>query len=181
MIAPTAEEIRTKLPQIDWETLGVADDAALDELIADAVDQIGIVTGWVLPNVPTMYERTMVRAIALMAAWLQARQSEDVLETAADWDLVASLTAGSFSETRRAGKDALVALQLINPWPPLAGLLWNLLLPLPGTDGNPNVNARYDYWISLMGQPAPAFDVIEVDWGGEGMLHTDPRWQGWGH
>ena len=79
--------------------------------------------------------------------------SADIIETAADFMLIQSFSAGSYSESRRSLTE-LKNAGMIDADPRVNALLWPLL-----TDD------RRDEWLSwLNGKNAPAFEVTEVDW-----------------
>lgn len=78
----------------------------------------------------------------------------DNIETAADFMMIQSFSAGSYSETRRSLTEIKMA-GMIDVDPRVNALLWPLL-----TDD------RRDDWMGwLNGTNAPAFEVTETAWG----------------
>ena len=162
MAAPTAEEIAER-SKVDFDTLGFGDEDDLQRLVDLAVSMVGRWTGqtWTDTGVysdwpPGAGTEPMAQHIVMqLVEYLAYRSQEDVVETLADFDLISSFTAGSYSETRRGGKDAQEASRAI---------LGNLLWPLMSYD-------KQDEWTQMIGGiNAPAFAVTEVDWSGMGEM-----------
>lgn len=103
------------------------------------------------------------------------RAQEDYQETAND-DVIASFSAGPYSETRydpnRRGES-----RSLNSNPALAELLWILLLTTVAFP-DPAVDGMYDMWRSLLGGVnAPAFEITQVDWAGTQFVDWYSQWQ----
>ena len=168
MAVPTAADIRD-WSKVDFDSLGFEDDPALQRLIDRA---LGLFTRWtgqswstggVYSNLAPAQgtEALAAGVLQTLTEFLAFRSQEDIAETLSDFDLISSFSAGSYSETRRGGKDAADASR---------ALLGNLLWPLMTDD-------KQDEWLALtQGVNAPAFGVTEVDWSGQGLL--DPRQAG---
>jgi hypothetical protein len=167
---PTAVEVRAYPIRADWAALGYPTGTpdTLDKLLEWSAAWVQQVTGQLLgPTAPDPLSwdgahnlrPLMEQAIALRALQVASQSQPDYLETLADFDLIQSFSAGSYSETRRdptrrgEGKT-------INDWPPLNELLWTLMTP-----------DQYAYWQAfLTGKPTPDWGVSEVDWSGRGAL-----------
>lgn len=170
MEAPTTKQIRTwskvDFAGLDYEEpAGEAEDP-LDVLVARGKDYVLDVTGQTLESIPAELVTTAQEAIQRRVEQLVFKQREEEAETASDMDLIASFSAGSYSETRVnrtratkfAGKD-------LNPWPHLEELLWRLM-----------TEEKREYWEErLGGTHRPNFAVTEVDWSNGDILdHYDP-------
>lgn len=174
MDAPTPTTVRATMPSVDWSEIGLADDDTLQTYIDASVERVSMVTGWTLATIPTNREILLTRAIGLTSIFMSQRENVDVLETAGDFDILSSFSAGVYSESRRdlAGKNSPLAV--LCPWPPLAEALWDLMSP-PSNDA---VEAMYEYWAALVsGQVPPDFVVQEVDWAGTGLIDWYAPWQ----
>jgi hypothetical protein len=165
--APTTDEVFAS-SHLKWRKLGVADAPALAEPLAEAVAYVAVVTGRYFDDQtpPRGNQLTAPEALAgttdlvpLARKAVRMRTEQIVkhdqpgyVDTVTD-DMVASFTAGPYSESRhdptRRGET-----KMLNSWPGLSEILWLLV-----------TEERYDYWISyLMNIHAPAFAVEEVDW-----------------
>lgn len=150
MDAPTVEEITTwsKLPFGD---LGYDEDG-IQRLIERAVSDVQRWTGRTLASMPADLEVTAQEAVQRATEWKAIRESEEVLETLGDFDLIQNFSVTGYSETRRSAEDAMKA-RMIVAWPLLNDLLRSLL-----TDD------MEDEWLERWGAITPAFAVTEVDW-----------------
>jgi hypothetical protein len=151
MDAPTTSDIQalTRL-----EALKAADAAEADPVVAQARSEVRRFTGLSWANVTDSDDAENVkRAVRGMAELLWIQQSPETLETMADFDLVKSFSAGSYSETRRDAEDAMKA-KLLVAWPWLSSLLWGLMTP-----------EKKDEFLEQFGDVAPAWSVSEMDWG----------------
>lgn len=163
---PTAAEIdqwsKVEFADLEWE------EADLEREIERAQEYVLDVTGYATPeDVPANYSQTYREAIQRRVEQQAYATSPDIIETVADFDLIKSFSAGSYSETRRDAEDAMKA-KMINAWPLLNDLLMRMLTP-----------DKYDFWLERWGQRPPAFEMTEVDWGagddyGIGSLLHDP-------
>lgn len=152
MVAPTVEEMR-EWSKLDFGALGYADDAALQVLVDRSVANFYNTTGRKLAKVPTELEPLVQQAIQGLTEQAAFRAQADNLETLSDFDLISTFSAGPYSETRRS-PDEMMKARMINAWPWLNRLLWDLLTP-----------EKYDYWTFFFsGQFAPAFAVTEMNW-----------------
>jgi hypothetical protein len=153
VVAPTAANVRG-WSKIDFDALGYTDDATLQVLVDRAVANFYNTTGRpVDSSVPTELAPLVEQAIQGLTEQAAYRAQEDNLETLSDFDLISSFNAGPYSETRRS-PDEMMKARMINAWPWLNRLLWDLLTP-----------DKYDYWVFFFsGQLAPAFAITEVNW-----------------
>lgn len=152
MAVPTADEVIAR-SLVEFDDLGF-DEAGVQVLINEQVSYLHWITGqsWdpatITPEIEPMARLALVKMVEQ-----EAYQSQpDYVETAAD-DVVASFSAGDYSETR---VDPLkrAAAKLLTANPALAKLLWGLMTP----DKN-------DYWIDFLAATnAPASEVTEIDW-----------------
>lgn len=149
MEAPSPDDIQewTKQP-----ALKTAEPDEAERTVARAVSDFRRMTGLDLAGVPDEDAPSVERAIQGLSELLTVQQSEDYLETLADWDLLSSFSAGAYSESRRSPEEAVKARMLV-AWPWLSNLLWDLM-----TDD------KRDEYLELSGAPVPAFEVQEVDW-----------------
>jgi hypothetical protein len=160
MDAPTAADL------LEWtkvEDLQNADPADVDRYVARANAAFVKITGLQFASVPAEDEPLVEQAVQGLAESIFYETDEDRIDTLKDFDLIQSLSAGPYSETRRSAEDAMKA-RMLHAWPWLSSLLWSLLTP-----------DKYDYWISFFGgDPPPASAIQEVDWsGGIGFRGSD--------
>jgi hypothetical protein len=167
VVAPTVEEIQS------WTKLALLKEQTPEDAARTLKRALGLLKKFTgidqafMAQVGAEDESEIERAIQGLAELLSVQESEERLETLADWDLIQSFSAGNYSETRRSPKDAKEAHMLV-PWPELNTLLWGLM-----TD-----DAR-DYWFAFFGVPVPAWDVQEVDWSrGPAFFSSDPSYWG---
>jgi hypothetical protein len=169
----TATDVRGLLPTtIDLGDYGyaVADPDPLEPHAAMAGALLpGLVGRTSLAAVPSELEPIAKMAISLLALKSAIDLSQDRLETLVDFDLIKSLTVGGYTEQRREAEDALKARQAtMTGWPQLDFLLTQLMTP-----------EKYEEWLAILtGQPAPAWAVTEVGWGGD-WLHGEYGGHGW--
>jgi hypothetical protein len=164
MAAPTVDSLRIAT-NVDFASLGYDEDAKLGRLLNVAVRTVHIYTdqAWAaetpytfVPVAPlTGADEVMVEeAVYTFTEWLAHHKQADVIETMGDFELISSFSAGSYSETRRSGKDSQEASR---------ALLRNLLWPIMSAD-------KQDEWLALeAGVVVPSFAVTEVDWQGLGV------------
>lgn len=172
MALPTAATIRAR-SKIDFAGLGFVTDEELQPLVDAAIGLVTRFTGqaWDLGGVYSNYppaagtEPLAMLAVIRLTEMSAYRAQEDIAETLADFDLISSFSAGSYSETRRGGKDSMEAN--LATW---RTIFW----PLMTYDAQ-------DEWLQMTtGVNAPAFGVTEVDWGASfgdvrlGGLPDDP-------
>lgn len=161
MTKPTPEQIDT-WSQVDFGTLGYPDIADIQPLI----DRAWAWLAWASGHTAEMggplldawtdaaMEPLVQQAVQAKTEGLAYQGRPDVIETAADFMLIGSFSAGSYSETRRSIKDLQMA-GMIDADPRINSLLW----PLMTAD-------MRDLWMSwLTGKNPPAFEVTEMDWG----------------
>lgn len=161
MDAPTATEIQ------DWTKLTDLKAAPIDEAertTSRAISSFKRFTGLDFATVSADDAPEIQRAVQGLAELLTVQDSADYLETLADWDLLLSFSAGSYSETRRSAEDAYKARMLV-AWPWLNSLLWGLMTP-----------EKYDQWIIFFGAPAPAWGTQEVEWGAGQLPYVVNPW-----
>jgi hypothetical protein len=189
--APTAADVRAH-SLVNFDEFGYPEDTPdpLQYVVDQANAWLTIVTGRYYPPVTDPPTTTtgdrmlplMDQAVRMRTEQIVMQSQQDNVETAGDFDLIQSFSAGSYSETRR---DNMKNSQMINPWPALNNLLWLLLGLTPeeiAAGGNPAVDARRDYWLWLMtGVQPPAWATVEVDWA-QGLGQAgDLRAIGWGY
>ena len=184
---PTAAEIR-EWSRLDFAAEGYPDDEGplgLQERVVDpAASWIWYVTARSHSDPQTdqfpQVEDMLDAAVRMRSEQIVLQARTDQLETSADIDMIASFSAGLYSETRRGVNDTAKPPRMLNPWPPLNDLLWLLLGLFPG-ENNDLVGDRYDYWLALlMGTNAPAWQTVEVDWGrGMGLMRHGPATDGY--
>lgn len=160
MDTPTALDVRAwSNRNFDWADRGYPsgeDPDSLTTLTTWAVSWLQSVTGRLFDS--TLTDATLV-GLAQQATLYRVQQlayesQEDYQETATD-DVVASFTAGSYSETH-VDPIKRAMTRTLNQNPGLARVLWALMTP-----------EMVDYWTALLsGKAVPAFDVTEVDWAG---------------
>lgn len=106
---PNAAGIRSRMPRIEWAEMGFPAPAAgqpdlLEPVIADTVHEFRVITGQdplvLVAGKPTT--TLAAKAIRLMVAFNANRESQELLETATDFDLLGSLSQGPASESRRS-------------------------------------------------------------------------------
>lgn len=153
MVEPTTADIQ-EWSLVEFAELGFAD---IQVLIDRAVEYVQNVTGRTLAAMPTDLEKTAQEAIQRTVEQAAHRAQEDLVETAADFDLIQAFSVTGYSETRRGVEDAMKA-KMINLWPLLHDLLWRLATP-----------DKQDEWEDVWGANRPAFEVTEVDWSETGL------------
>lgn len=167
MALPTPEDL-TEASLVDFDALGFDSEPKLQRLLNVGLslvkrytDQTWAEGGVFAPVAPLGEgdEPLVMEAVLSLVEWLAFRKQEDVIETLGDFDLISSFSAGSYSESRRSGKDSQEANRAM-----LRGLLWPIMSP-----------DKQDEWIQLeTGVNAPSFEVTEVDWsGGSSMSSYD--------
>jgi hypothetical protein len=174
--APTRDSIRA-WTALDLAGLGYGTDAPGDAKLQVQLDRAVMYLGWVTSrqyadgqtDTFPLVKTAMDQAVQMRAEQVILGLAADQLETVGDVDLIATFSAGPYSETR---KDTEARKQSLNPWPMLDDLLWLLLGLFPG-ETNDRVLERYGYWLYLLrGINVPAWQVVETDWG-RGMGASD--------
>lgn len=172
MIPPTAAQIRSasrvdfEEPELNYPVPDGADPDPLQPVVDQAVAYVTFVTARKYDaSIPVLLEPIMLQVARMRTEQIVQESTSENAETAGDFDLLTSFTAGPYSENRRSMSDANEAKAgMLNPWPALNRLLWLLLGLTPG-ETNADVDDRRDYWFWVMGRgPAPAWQVVEVDW-----------------
>jgi|SRR3954452_3522655 hypothetical protein len=165
----TASRIRT-ISQAAFAEQGypVATPDPLDRLVIPAANALVIhLTGWETFNAVPADKEPLVELAVRLAVEMQAAQSTpDYLETLADFDLISSFSAGSYSETRRSAEDAIKA-KALTAWPALDHALVAAM-----TD-----DKHDDYLAWLEDQVAPGFAVTEMDWSGRGLGGLESQYE----
>lgn len=173
MPVPTAQLVFEE-SNVDLAAAGYPVGPRLDRLVRVALALVRrhAGQGWspdglvFVPGAPvTLADEPLVEhAVITLVQFLALRSSADVVETMADFDLLTSFSAGSYSESRRSGKDAADANRAF-----LRSVLWPVM----------SDEAR-DQWLSEdTGVNAPAFAVTEVDWSGSLMGQVGPDGAPW--
>lgn len=166
MEAPTVVLVKGQVPEtFPWSSLGYDDDAELQKLVDVANRYVERCTGLAFLHDPAastiavLDEPLVLEAVTLSTVQLAYQRRKSYMSGAAD-DLVASFSAGSYSEARRDNSSrggGSGKMPRLNPWPRLDDLLWMLMTP-----------DQYDFWMErLGGQIAPYFTVTEMDWTGD--------------
>lgn len=158
MVKPTPTQIND-WSHVDFPSLGYPDDPSLQVLIDRSAALVESITGYTLPALPSAYDPMMQQAIQMATEVLAYQAQPDVIETAADFMLIASFSAGSYSETRRSLTEITQAKGMFTPNPLLNNLLFSLMTP----------DQRDFWWAWINGQNLPSFAVTEVDWAGGGL------------
>lgn len=175
--APSTSDIRS-WSSLDFPRYGYpatsAGDTKLEVQLARAESYIAYLTSRTYAQ-PQTDQFAMVKTVMDQAVQMRTEQvvmalASDQLETAADFDMIASFGAGSYNETRRSDVKSTGQNKPLNPWPALNDILWMLLGLFPG-ETNDGVLDQYDYWrYQLTGVTPPSWQTVEVDWGrGEGL------------
>lgn len=106
---PNAAAIRARMPRIEWAEMGFPAPVLgavdpLEPVIADSVHEFQTITGTdPLLLVAGKPETTMAsRALRAMVAFNANRETQEILETTTDFDLLGSLSQGPASESRRS-------------------------------------------------------------------------------
>jgi len=176
MAAPTAADVRAH-SLVNFDEFGYPEDSPdpLQYVVDQANAWLTIVTGrsytsgWTPPPIdPAILLPLMDQAVRMRTEQIVMQSQQDNVETAGDFDLIASFSAGSYSETRR---DNMKTSTMINPWPALNNLLFLLL-----------DDDHRDFWLWLMtGIQPPAWSTVQVDWA-EGLGQAgDIRAYAWGY
>lgn len=114
---PSADSIRERMPRIEWTEMGYAaptpgEDDPLEFVIVDSVSEFQLATGQnpytLTPGDPLT--ALAAKALRFMVAFNANRETQEILETSTDFDLLGSLSQGPASESRRSmggGKNTL--------------------------------------------------------------------------
>jgi hypothetical protein len=182
MDAPDAATIRTLLPPtLNLGGYGYAPPvppATADPLapfVDVAVALLPEMIGYTLGTVPAAKEPLVRMVIAGLALRSALDLTPDRLETLADFDLLASFSAGSYSETRRSADDAEKIQKLgLTGWPWLDFLLRQAMSP----------EKLEELQALILGINPPADAVTEVAWGiadlEDELLLGERPFGGWG-
>lgn len=167
MTTPDATLIRAR-SKVDFVQLGYPEDVDLQIVVDQASAYITAITARRWDTMPPVLEPIAAQALQIRTEQIAFQAQEEYQEDAND-DVIGSLSAGGFSQTKhdpnRRGES-----KSLNPNPSLERLLWMLLHTTPLT-ADPLVDEMYDFWRSqLGGVNAPAFAVTEVDWSGSRSL-----------
>lgn len=123
-------------------------------LVDVAVNFVEGVTGRKLDaSMPTEFDEIALAVVQRLTEVSFYQSSPDFIETISDFGIIASFSAGNYSETRR-GLDELRKSGMVVPDPYLNSLLWGLMTP-----------DKQDEWIAwTTGKPLPDFEVTEIAW-----------------
>lgn len=161
-LPPSVEEIKA-WSRLDFESL---DEPFTDEDIQVRINRttayLEQVTGRAMNDkLPRQLIPIAQEAFQLRIEQIARQEQEDYSDTAAD-DLIASFSAGSYSETRReprSGTQPTTGLPEINPFPWLNRDIWLLCTE----------DMKYTWIEYLQGQAAasqiPSMETTEADWG----------------
>lgn len=166
MASPTAEWV-VENSNVSFDQTGFGDTVKLERLVAVARRVVARYTGqgWLpddtfAPTVPLgpLDEPLVADVVLKYVEFAAFRASADVAETLSDFDLISSFSAGSYSESRRNGKDAAEAARAV-----LKNLFWPIMSP-----------DKQDEWIAQdAGVNPPAFAITEVNWAGQGPANQE--------
>jgi hypothetical protein len=158
--------VMARAPRFDWGAAGFTDDGpSLDEEAADAVEYVEGVTWRKLDaTMPDAYARRAAKAVVMRTQQQVVQGDPDMVETGAD-ELTSNSSAGGASESRRGFNDYEAANKalLVNRWPALNDLLWQVMTP-----------EAQAWWRAFLTGEMPAvpaayleggFNVVEVAWG----------------
>ena len=149
-----------ELTKINFPALGYPEEDDIQPLIDRSWAWLGFMTGhsqqwgtsmasWSDPDMEPLVEM-VTRAKTEVLAY---QNQEDIMETAADFMLISSFSAGSYSETRRDIKD-LKEARLLDADPRINSVLWALM--------SPEMRDIWEDWLTPGN--APAFEVTEMIW-----------------
>ena len=150
-----------ELTKVNFPALGYPDETDIQPLIDRAWAWLGYMTGhsqqwgtsmagWSDPDMEPLVDM-VTRAKTENLAY---QNQPDIIETAADFMLISSFSAGSYSETRRDIKD-LKEARLLDADPRINGVLWALMTP--------EMRDTWEEWLNP-DQVVPAFEVTEMLW-----------------
>lgn len=173
MNTPTAAAVR-EWSNVDFATKGYPEPGPsepdrLQTVVDRAAAYVTFVTARPLDStMPALFMPLAQQAVQMRTEQIVERSQGDVVESAGDIDMIASFSAGDYSETRKDTGKRETQTNL-NPWPALNELLWMLLGLAPG-ETNEAVSERLDWWRYMLGmQPnAPAWQMVEVAWRANG-------------
>ncbi len=155
---------------MDFGTLGFVDDPSLQTLVDRATALFEAMTGRVLDaTMPSGFDRMVEQVVQRMVEILAFQAQQDYVETLSDFQLIASFSAGSYSESRRGLKEVQEAKMLVAD-PALNSMMMLLLTP-----------DQRDFWDAWWtGEIPPSFEVTEVDWSGQYAAGRSWYAGGWG-
>lgn len=131
-------------------------DEQLQVLLDRATQYVRFVTGRTVEDCPADLLALLEQCVQMRVEQTAQQQATDYVETGADFDQIASFSAGDYSETRRGqGEPKAGRPAQVNSWPAL-----NSALRMVMTD------EKIDYWDDQLGEGAPHYAVTEVEWGG---------------
>jgi hypothetical protein len=126
MDVPTADQIRilSRVPFTDlgW---GPGDPDLLQEEIDAAAPLIQRAVGVAFSAVPAEWEATIRRAVRMWVEFQFFASSPEQVEALSDLDVVKSITAGDYTETRRSLAE-LASSGMLHPWAALNSLLLDI-------------------------------------------------------
>lgn len=163
MESVTAAEVR-EWSDLPFDRLGLGDDTQLQQKVDRAAGYVFSITGLsyagaemtVLamgPDDPGLVTKLVEQAVQMRTEQVVMQERADYVESAAQNDVIASFSAGLYSESHRDPTRRGEA-RSINTWPALDELLWMLMTP-----------DRFAWWQAyISGTPAPEWSVQAVDW-----------------
>jgi hypothetical protein len=158
---PDAEDIR-EWSSVDFAAQGYPaptppDDDPLQRIVDAAIAYIAKVTGrQPLTSVPDEDVILAEDAVRMRTEQLVMQSRAETVESSTD-DQVRSFSAGSYSETRFDRKKGTE--RVLNTWPALEEILWALMTE----------DAKEQWIADLGGEPAPAFEIAEIEFGDRGL------------
>lgn len=162
MTAPTVEELKAA-SAVDFASL-VPNDEVLQLLIDRSCGWFTSITGRPVDStMPSEYEKMADACLQRMVEVAAYQRQPDQIETVADFMLISSFTASSYTETRRSLTEIKDA-KMITGDPYLNQMLFGLLTP-----------DQLDWWMAWWtGIQQPAFEGTEVAWGMTLLYPNDP-------
>lgn len=163
---PSVVDIRRRTPNVSWAERGYpAPDAPgevdpLEPLIPEAIAELHSLIGVDATDPKYASDKRaplITRALRMLVAFNAGVETDELLDTAVDFDMIQSLGASVYNETRRA---ISANRTVVHPWPALNKLLLGVL------------------YFSSAGQPTGNGPALSVDGPGNpppGEWHMDPH------
>lgn len=153
MVAPTAVAIRG-WSKVNFDPLGYEEDSDLERIVKRAGAVMQNVTGQTWEGMPELLEPLAEQVVQMLTEQIAMQSQEEIAETGADFALISSFSAGSYTETRRALSEFAYKNKMLNSNPLINELLMDLM-----------TEEKREEWVELMtGVVRPEFAVTEVDW-----------------
>lgn len=142
--------------KLTWSDYGYSSNdgpGGIQELVDRAESTFWRITGQTLDQIDAQDAPLVRRVIQGLTEQIAMASSSDTLDTMADWDLIQSFSAGSYSETRRSADDMFKS-RMLNAVPWISDALWSMLTP-----------ERYEHYLQFFtGVNTPAWQAGDVYW-----------------